>query len=206
MAQTEFVYFDLGNVICMFSHSRACRQMAAVSGVAEEQVWDIVFAGSLQSQYETGRIDSREFYEEFCRMTGSAPSMNELLLAGSDIFSLNYRIMPLVTQLSSISFPIGILSNTCEAHWNFICQEYPSILKLFSRIILSFEVKSAKPDPPIYQAAINLAGVAADRIVFADDKPENVGGAHACGMDAILFENAHQLNLELLDRHLEFNL
>ncbi|MCT2585392.1 HAD-IA family hydrolase [Actinophytocola gossypii] len=40
----------------------------------------------------------------------------------------------------------------------------------------------AKPDPRIYRAAAELAGVAVERCLFVDDSAENVAAAGALGM------------------------
>ena len=73
MSPPRFLYFDLGNVLLFFDHRLACRQMGALAGVAEETVWQIVFESDLEMRYEAGDIDDREFYEIFCRETGTRP-------------------------------------------------------------------------------------------------------------------------------------
>ena len=206
MAQPEFIYFDLGNVICPFSHDLACQQMAEVAGVEQSKVKRVVYEGDLQIRFETGLISSQEFYDAFCAETGSVPDMKQLLTAGSDIFELNYQIIPLIAQLRSANFPIGILSSTCEAHWSFICKRFPTIDKYFVHRVLSYQVKSMKPDQAIYEKAIELANVKPSAIFFMDDRPENVQGALDCGIDAVLFEDSSQLLFQLIKRGLRVNL
>ena len=66
--------------------------------------------------------------------------------------------------------------------------------------VLSYEVRSLKPEPAIYDEAIRRAGVAADRIFFVDDRVENVEGARRAGMDAVVFTGVDQLQRELARR------
>jgi hypothetical protein len=87
MPQPRFLYFDLGNVLLKFDHHRAARQMGEVAGVPEQQVWDLVFAGDLELRYEAGEVDDRQFFEIFCRETGTRPDYDALHLAGSEIFT-----------------------------------------------------------------------------------------------------------------------
>ena len=55
------VFFDMGNVLIHFSHARMCRQIAAVSGVDQDRVQEILFAGGLELSYESGELTtSRE--------------------------------------------------------------------------------------------------------------------------------------------------
>ena len=58
---------------------------------------------------------------------------------------------------------------------------------------------------PFYAAAAKLAGVAPERIFFADDRLENVAAALAAGWDAVLFESVSQLNAALRDRGVVIN-
>ncbi len=58
--------------------------------------------------------------------------------------------------------------------------------------IYSHEEAFRKPDPHIYQIAVERLGVAPAEIVFLDDVPENVAAARAAGIQAILFTNNAQ--------------
>jgi putative hydrolase of the HAD superfamily len=201
-----FIYFDLGNVLLKFSHRLAARQMADVAGVTEEMAWNAVFESGLSDRYELGHITSRDFFEHFCRATSSRPDFQQLLHAVSDIFELNTAIVPLVTHLHSAHRRLGILSNTNEAHWQFVSQgRYAIIRDFFPVKALSFQLKSMKPQPEIYTAAAALAGFDPQEIFFMDDRTENVAGARAVGFDAVLYENPRQLADELRRRHVRWN-
>jgi putative hydrolase of the HAD superfamily len=58
-----------------------------------------------------------------------------------------------------------------------------------------------KPEPAIYRRALDILGRPAERILFIDDRAENVVGAMVAGMKAIRFEGAEALRrqLEMLD-------
>lgn len=53
-------------------------------------------------------------------------------------------------------------------------------------VVLSFEVRSAKPDPGIYLAALERLGAAAGEAVFVDDQPAFCDGAAAVGLSTML--------------------
>lgn len=206
MSKIKFVYFDLGNVLLAFSHQRACEQMAAVAEISPELVREVVFDGGLEDRYERGEISSDAFYDAFCTATHSRPERDLLLLASSDIFTLKYEMLPLVNGLHSAGTPLGILSNTCAAHWEFAIDGRFRILNTcFREYILSYEVQSMKPSSQIYSAAIAAAGVQPAEIFFTDDRLENVHAAQAAGMDAVQFTDSLQLNRELLKREIACN-
>ena len=54
-----------------------------------------------------------------------------------------------------------------------------------------------KPDPRIYEIALERLDVSADRTVFLDDVQANVDGALAVGIEAILFVDTGQAIGEL---------
>jgi len=64
-------------------------------------------------------------------------------------------------------------------------------------LIYSGEVGLAKPDPRIYQLALERLPAAAPEAVFVDDFIENIRAAQALGMQAVHFRTALQARQEL---------
>lgn len=200
---TRFLYFDLGNVLLGFSHERAARQMADLAGCAYALVWDVVFGSQrLEFAYEEGEITSQQFHTLFCQRTNTQPPYKELLLAGSAIFTPFQESFEIVSQLKSRGQRLGVLSNTCDAHWQYCLTHYPAIQNDFSIHCLSFRVGSMKPAQAIYQVAMEMADSPAAEIFFVDDRPENVDAAKQYGFDAVLFHSPEQLRRDLVERKL----
>ncbi|HEV7226536.1 MAG TPA: HAD family phosphatase [Pirellulales bacterium] len=197
----KFIYFDLGNVLLYFDHRRAARQMATVAGVPADLVWDVVFASGLEHRYEAGELSTQEFFEIFCDKTGSRPDYAALAAAAGDIFEVNAPLVELVSQLSSAGRRLGLLSNTCEWHWNhFAGGRYPPIPEAFHAVVLSFRAKAMKPDVRIYALAAEMAGAAPSEIFFVDDMPGHVAAARAFGFDAVQYTSPEALVAELAAR------
>jgi HAD superfamily hydrolase (TIGR01509 family) len=202
----DFIYFDLGKVIFEFDHDIACRKIAKHSGLTADRVKSVVFDSGLEERYETGLVSSEQFVAEFCQVAGVEYGQAEFLHAIGDVFEPNRPIFPLIAQLRARNYPIGILSNTCEAHWDFVYKNYAILRGFFEPLILSYEVNSMKPDSKIYERAIEQAGCFVKKCFFVDDKQENVDGAIAAGMDAVLYESVGKLIQDLDDRGVEVNL
>ena len=201
----RFFYFDLGNVLLFFDHRRACRQMAALSGLDADLVWNIVFESGLELDYEAGRISTTDFYETFCRQTNARPDFQLLVEAACDIFEVNAPIKPLVAQLGAV-YRVGLLSNTNAAHWQRVSDgRYGLIPGIFEQIVLSFEVGLVKPDPKIFQHAAKLTGLAPPEIFYVDDVPGHVAAARAAGFDAVQYCTVSQLAAELTARSVRIN-
>jgi putative hydrolase of the HAD superfamily len=202
----EFFYFDLGNVLLTFDHRIACRQIAELTGLPPDRVWDIVFGSDLQTRYERGVVSSREFYEQFCTASNTRPDYDALHWANSAMFELNVPVIPIVAHIRAAGYRLGILSNTCETHWNYVADgRFKAIREFFAECVLSYVEGCCKPDEAIYRRAAERAGAEPGRIFFVDDLPANVEGARRAGLDAVLFEGPLQLAEALRLRGVTFN-
>lgn len=61
----------------------------------------------------------------------------------------------------------------------------------------SCHVGLRKPYPAIYRRALDILGRPAGRVLFIDDRPENVLAANTAGMQALRFEGAAKLRRDL---------
>ena len=189
-----------------FDHRIACRQVAELTGLSADRIWEIVFGSDLQMRYERGELSSREFFEEFCAASNTRPDYDALHGAHSDIFELNVPVIPIVAHVHAAGYRLGILSNTCEAHWDFVSNgRFTAIRDFFAVRVLSHVERCSKPDVAIYRRAVELAGAEPGRIFFVDDRPENVDAALRAGLDAVLFRGPLQLAEALRRRGVAFN-
>lgn len=206
----DFLYFDLGNVLLKFDHARMLRQMADAAGVTVEAIRIALMPsgdpaqGDPQWDLEAGRLGVSDYYEQLCEKIRCRPPRDKLWEAASDIFAPIEPSMRLLERLHGGGHRLGLLSNTNAVHWDwFFGGRYPTLDEVFEVRLGSFQVRAMKPDPQIYWTAIERAGVAAERVFFTDDRQENVDGAAACGIDAVLFTGTEQLENDLRDRGIE---
>src|SRR5262249_42798396 len=89
-------------------------------------------------------------------------------------------------------YPLILVSNTNEAHIDFVRSHY-RILDYFDHRILSYEVGSLKPDPEIFEHAIALSGHPPEALFFTDDREENVLAAKLLGMRTHQFKTEARL-------------
>jgi FMN phosphatase YigB (HAD superfamily) len=202
--QPEFLYFDLGKVLVDFDHAQMYRQIGEVSGVPLQRVEEVLQDG-LQKQYETGQISGQKFYETFCQQTGAKVDYDTILRAGNEIFELNLSIVPLIAHLGHAGYRLGILSNTCESHWEYCARRFRMLAESFQVHALSFEIGVAKPEAAIFHTAAKLAGVQPGGIFYVDDLPEHVAAAKTIGIDAVVYTSTAQLASDLRSRGVGFN-
>lgn len=201
----QFIYFDLGRVLLDFTHEQGFEQIATVSGVSSELVRQTLMDSGLSDRYDTGELSTAEFHEAFCDATNSTPSIEELSHAWSDIFTIIPSSVGLAASLKSAGYRIGILSNTCEAHWEFAAKKFRVLGQLFDPVITSYDVHAMKPVAAIYEAAAKAANHDPSELFFVDDRAENVEGARSQGWHAELFTSTLQLANDLERLGVDFN-
>ena len=107
----------------------------------------------------------------------------------------------LVRELHAHRVPLFALTNWSAELYPLAPARF-GVLELFDDVVVSGRVGVAKPDPEVFEILAERAGIALDRLVFVDDKQDNVDAAAALGMDAVLFTDAAALRTELRERGL----
>jgi FMN phosphatase YigB (HAD superfamily) len=114
------------------------------------------------------------------------------------MFTLHTPTLPLVAAAAQSGLRLGILSNTCAAHWEWIHRQGWGLFSgTFTVQALSYQLGYLKPEPEIYRAAADLAGLAPQELAFIDDRAENVAAARDAGWLAVQFHNPRQTAAEL---------
>jgi FMN phosphatase YigB (HAD superfamily) len=195
---TATVILDVGNVILPFDPLIACRKLEPLCGLSAEEIRRRIYDAKLEWRFEAGQITGAEFTEGCEEQLDVNIGEGRLRMIWSDMFTENEEMSALVRRLKSNGVPLMLLSNTNEWHWAFAVAKFPIISEV-SPHVLSYRVGALKPDPAIYQAALNLAGNHGP-VVFTDDMQHNVDGAIEAGMDAVLFESVERFSRVLRNR------
>jgi len=204
MSRIKFIYFDLGNVLVSFDHSIAFQHIARLTGISPERIEQILFHSGLQTQYEKGEISTREFHQYFCKQAQVNISLGDLCFAASNIFEPLDDSIELLQILKRSGHRLGLLSNTCDCHWQF-CRDdtrFKFLHSSFEQTVLSFTEGCVKPGTDIYRIAANRAGCDPGSILFIDDMQENVKAAQSYGFDGIRFQGTTEVLNELTKREL----
>lgn len=187
-SRPDFVYFDLGNVLCFFDHAVSAQQMAEVAGSDAVTLRRLVYESDLEHRYETGLVSGEQFVDEIARALDRKLDVAAMLEASSAMFTPNLDMLPVLESLREMGIRIGLLSNTNWAHWDWISRQRYSVVEgWFDPLILSFEVQSMKPDFRIYEHSCKLAKVPPEKIFFTDDRLDNIEGARKAGWQAHQF-------------------
>ena len=172
-------------VTCDFAPLR--RGVPALAGIpvaAWEQEYALV--GPLLND---GRMSKAEAFRQIIASCGAqAPEEliaemvrrdQELLLASARLFD---DVIPFLTRLRDRGIKIAIVSNCTENTRAMLVAT--GVDKLADELVLSCEVRSAKPSPGIYRHALDRLGVPAEAAVFVDDQARFCAGSVAVGVRA----------------------
>jgi putative hydrolase of the HAD superfamily len=107
--------------------------------------------------------------------------------------------LPILEELSASNrYLLGALNNEArETNANRFSRF--GLRQYFKVAFSSCYMGLRKPEPAMYRRAIDILGRPAQRILFIDDREENVAGGAAAGMRAIRFTGAEALWAELKD-------
>lgn len=102
----------------------------------------------------------------------------------------------LIERLAARNVPIFGITNFGAEFWQAFLPTAP-IFNLFQDVVVSGEEKMLKPDPAIYQLALERFDVAAGQCLFVDDRRENIAAGEALGIKGHHFCGATGLEKEL---------
>ena len=192
MVSIKTCLFDMGNVLVGFSHDKLCQNVAHVCSADIDQVRKTLMDDGLLWELERGEVSEDLFHDTFSRNIGCRVSRAELLHAIADIFWLNESIVPLVDELKRLGMRLVLLSNTSVTHFNFIRERF-DILDRFDDFATSYEAGALKPDPAIYQMALDKAGCPPGNCFYTDDIEQYVIQARAFGINAEVYTSTSDL-------------
>jgi HAD superfamily hydrolase (TIGR01509 family) len=145
-----------------------------------------------------GQVSMAEVFAEILRIAGVEPrpglvqaladKSRELLLLSARLYD---DVLPFMRELRSRDIKVAIISN-CDENTRDLLVEL-GVAALADALILSNEVRVAKPAARIYQIALDKLGVNAEAALFVDDNVTYCAGAAALGIRAVqMLRGAHE--------------
>ena len=193
------VFFDLGGVIVRTEFQTPRQQLADRLGIDYDDLNKLVFDSDTSNRASVGEISSEEHWlsviQRLRRPAEERQSIRDEFFAG-DIVDRT-----LVEYIRSLRprHKTGLISNAWGDLRYFIVRE--KFDDAFDKMIISAEVGAMKPEPKIFQIALQQFGVKPEEAVFVDDFYVNIQGCEKVGIRGIHFkdpETALQQLKELL--------
>jgi putative hydrolase of the HAD superfamily len=159
----------------------------------------VAFASETVLPLLVGRITPNEWAGSVARgLTGLVPGITAFELANALVdspFHADETVVALLRGARARNVRVVLVSNASvqlEADLEVL-----GLADLADDIVSSARVGIAKPDPRIFDIAVDRAGVPAARCLFVDDTLENVEAGAALGMRAVHFREPEDLRRAL---------
>lgn len=154
----------------------------------------------LHREFEKGLMPESEFINKMLGIVDYKLDQETFCKIYSEIFSVNEDVASLLAVLKN-DYKLFLLSNTNSIHRKYGWQ-HCEFLKYFDELILSYEVKSLKPEEEIYRAVEKASGFPSAEHFFIDDVQEYVDAAKIIGWDAVQFVDYKKLVDDLKSRNI----
>lgn len=190
------VIWDFGGVLLRTEDYGPRRALAQRYGMTLGEIEDFVYSGESGDRAQRGEISVEQHWENQRARLGLSPTEFQAFREqfwGGD--RLDTDLVAYIRRLRS-DFKTGLLSNAFSDLRRLVVETW-KFADAFDEMIISAEVGLVKPDPRIYQLALDRLGVAAEAAVFIDDFSRNVEAARAVKLNAIYFKDLQQACREL---------
>ncbi len=184
---------DFGGVLVRTRTDRSRRALEQRLGLPLHTLDNRVFGGEASLRGQSGTLSEEEFWLEItreldCSRIGLTPQTFR-----AEFFADDFLDEELMAFIRSVRPPLktGLISNAWSGMRDMIHTTVP-IADAFDALVISAEEKMVKPDPRIYQLALDRLGVHADEAIFLDDMPENIDACQALGMHGVRFQSTAQ--------------
>ena len=140
---------------------------------------------SIVGAADRGDISQADLFQRLSELTSVPPAQIESeWLAYATI---DTQMVMLVQSLKK-ALKLGLLTNSPTPFVRDILRTH-DIEQLFDCIVVSSEIKAAKPHPDVYRAILQDLSLPPEAVLFVDDNPVNIAGSQRVGIRGVLFES-----------------
>ena len=193
------IFVDLGGVLVRTEFQAPRQHLAERLGLEYENVVKLVFEGETSEQASLGRISEEEHWAAVMRRLrlplSNADAVRDEFFAGDVV---DRELLDHLRDLHE-TYKVGLISNAWSGLRPWIVKQ--KFDDVFDAMIISAEVGLMKPDPRIFELALEKLGVTAPESIFLDDFKAHVDGARELGIHAIQF-GAHDQAIDELEKML----
>jgi epoxide hydrolase-like predicted phosphatase len=182
------VFFDLGGVIVRTEFQAPRERLAERFGMDYDDLSRFVFDSESSSRAAIGEIGFEEHWISVAQRLKRPAS--EWQAIENEFFAGDIVDRTLVEYIRSLrgGYKTGLISNNWSDLRDFVVRE--RFDDAFDEMIISAEVGVMKPDPRIFQIALERFGVKPKEAVFIDDFYINIEGCEKVGMKGIHFKDS----------------
>ena len=190
--------FDLGNVLVDVGFEQAITNVLQYGRASRADVEQFLFASETSYALEEGRISGREYWDALRRELGFTGDYATFLRLWNGWIGQASETSTLFAALTT-RYPVGIISNTNTLHLRHLLDTCALFRQMTGPIVASCWVGARKPQPRIYEIAIDRLGASPSDILYIDDHPDWVEAGRRHGLRAVHYQGHASLLVALQD-------
>ncbi|KAI5456631.1 Haloacid dehalogenase-like hydrolase-domain-containing protein [Mariannaea sp. PMI_226] len=189
------IILDIGDVICSWVPPTTCPITPKLFGqLRNTPTW---------YEYNCGRIDEKECYSQLAAHAGvsTADIANTIKMARKSQ-AQNDELVSTVRQIREQhpGLRVYAMSNIPRPEWEILKANENFDWKIFDDVFLSCEAGMCKPELRFYRHVLESTKTSPSRVVFVDDKLDNVVAAQSFGFwETIIFDKTETVIRKLLN-------
>lgn len=195
----RWIVFDYGEVISR--RTQALPTLASLLGASLDAFESVYWP--LREPYDRGWTDLEYWREVGSRVGVEVDEVLATKLTEADIngwLVVDPDVLALLEELRGTGHGLALLSNAPVSHGQAFRQQ-PWAAN-FAHVVISAELRTAKPDAEIWAALLERLEAAPADCVFFDDKPTNIQAAKVAGLDGQVWKGHVQARSYLEQRQL----
>ncbi len=196
----EAVLFDYGLVLTGPPDPAAWERMKQLTGHDEAALHAAYWAP--RHAYDRGDLTGFAYWSQVAGPEAQDPVLTQLIQADTDLWTVpNQPMIEWALRLQRAGIRTGILSNLGDAMMHGVLDRFPW-LSGFHHLTWSHTLNLAKPEPAIYAHAAAGLGTVPERILFVDDRADNIEAAGRAGMQTLRYSTHEAFLAEMQSRGL----
>ena len=197
MKNIKTVIFDLGGAYFTDGTKRAIDIISQRWNLDQSKVAD-VFKGKIGTAYRENQISHEEFWKQAKETLEIDAPMEELAEIWLNGYVPIEGTVEIIKELNEKGYEILYLSDNVQERIDYLEKKY-HFLQYFKSGVFSHIAGVRKPNPKIYQLALEESSNPAENCVYIDDKANLLEEADKLGMSTIAFVNADETRKKLIE-------
>jgi putative hydrolase of the HAD superfamily len=178
--------FDLGGVVVGVDFDRVFSSWAESEGCNASDLKARFAFDEAYRRHERGEISITQYCSSLRQSLGVTLSDARLVAGWTRLYVGTIPEVVRLLRIARTYLPLYAFTNSNTTHEEIWATRFAADLSLFDRVFVSCELGHRKPERAAFEAVAQISGFAPNRFLFFDDSPENVDGARAAGMHAVL--------------------
>ena len=179
------ILYDIGRVLLDFNFEPSLSRLFPSGTPDVHERLQRIF--ERKDEFESGAIGADTYISWCLGILESGATPEQFRHYWQRIFTPNRPMWDCVRKLSAAGHRLILFSNTNAIHCPWVFEAYPEFA-LFDGAVLSFETGFVKPQPEIYQHAVDTHKLVPAETLYIDDLPENIATGKDFGLHCWLYD------------------